>query len=182
MTAPEPVFFSQYFESLFLRAHGDQLTPRLKARLREAGLDVDRLLPAYPVSVGKAALQIAVEEIYPGQDREAALREMGRRFLRGWQSTLLGRAAAAVLRVVGPRRSLMRLEGAFRTGDNFTRIQAEELGPTRVRLRINHVLGAPAYYAGMMQEGGVMTGAKNTRATVESTEGDGAVILVEWDP
>lgn len=181
-TTPERVIFAQWPEALFLKAFADKVTPEVKARLRETGLDLDKALaPAYPFEAQAVWLTIAAEEFYPDLPRDEALHAIGLNFFSGWQETLLGRAAAAMFRVIGPRRSLLRVERAFRTSNNFTEVKAEELGPTCIRLYINEVHGAANYFAGLMVAGGHLTGAANPRATVERLEGPGAFIRVEWD-
>ena len=77
--AQERLMFAHAVEALFGRALRGQVTERLKARLRQAGLDLDRpLLPAYPIAVWIAALEISVSEpaYYEGL-LKAALEEIG---------------------------------------------------------------------------------------------------------
>ncbi|MFL5318758.1 MAG: DUF2378 family protein [Myxococcaceae bacterium] len=182
MPPRERLLFEPFAVSLFLHKHSPAPTPKLKARVRETGLDLDKpLLPGYPAELLPKWLQIAAEELHPHLPTSEAYREIGRQFVRGWQETLIGKAAAGVLRVIGPRRALHRVNSAFRTGDNFVETQAEDLGPTKVRMRFNEVSGAPDYYAGVLHEGGVLTRAKNPRVTVESHDRPGAVLIVEWE-
>lgn len=181
--APSEKFvFEQFAVALFLTKHARPLSAKAKEQLRATGLDIDKpLMPAYPATVIPKWLEVAAEELHPGLPRAEAYRRIGRTFLEGWQETLLGRAAAGVLKVIGPKRTLQRLDRAFRTGDNFIQTEAEELGPTKMRIRFNDVSGVPDYYAGILEQGSVLTNAKNGRVTVESHDRPGATILVEWD-
>ena len=48
--------------------------------------------------------------------KDEALRTLGAQFIRGWQRTALGSAASALLTLLGPARTLTRLDRAIRTG------------------------------------------------------------------
>ena len=57
--ADELLIFEQTIEALYLRALHGRLTPECKARLRQAGLDVDqKLRPAYAFDAWMTFLRI----------------------------------------------------------------------------------------------------------------------------
>ena len=64
--ADELLVFEQTIEAMFHRALNGRLTPRCKARLREAGLDVDQKpRPAYSLDAWMTFLRITAEELLP---------------------------------------------------------------------------------------------------------------------
>jgi uncharacterized protein (TIGR02265 family) len=123
--------FSQGVEVLLNKAHADRLTPQCKQRIREAGIDLDaKLLPAYPRATYLAAQAVLAEELYPGPLPEA-FRAMGERFFQFYLHTGAGKAAGVVIKLLGPRRTMLRTSH-FRQSDNFTSATAVEVSPTRV--------------------------------------------------
>ncbi len=176
------VVFAQAIEAT-LKAVGDQLTPELKAEFRSFGLDVDApLQAAYPDEVRRKLLAAVARHLFPGLPPADAHWELGRRFWVGWSSTLVGRATAQILKVIGTTRALKRMTRNFRTGDNHTEVDVVEDGPGDVRLIFNDVIGMPHYFAGIISAGAQAIGAKDVVVTVEEGTPPGGVIRVRWTP
>mgnify|MGYP002352392928 CR=1 FL=1 len=149
---PDRVSFSPVFEGL-LREHRATLSATAVSRLRDAGIDVSKpLLAAYPYRAWRAAVRILAEEQYPAVPYEAAVREVGRDFMRGYFETTLGRTVLVVLRLLGPRRSLQRMSRNFRTGNNFSETWMHEDAPGDVRLEVNDALAdVPTFIQGLIE-------------------------------
>ena len=99
----QPLDFGQVYEGLFVRGLRGRLT----------------LQPAYPSSVLPACIVLTAQTLYPTEPLEQALKVIGRTFFLGFIDTLLGRAMLGLLRIIGPRRSLERMQRNFRTGSNY---------------------------------------------------------------
>ncbi len=182
MSEPKLVF-NQTIESLFQRALKDSMAPALKAELKASGLDLDKPLdPAYPAESVNRWFALAAKHTFPTLVRDEGLRALGSRFIDGWQQTLLGKATAALLVIVGPTRALRRMTQNFRTGDNFTQVEFEERAKGDVELRFNYVIGGVAFVRGMLEAGGELTRAKNFLVTVVRETNPGAVFSVRFDP
>jgi uncharacterized protein (TIGR02265 family) len=163
-----------------LKGLGPLNTPALRAMLRARGLDVEALPPAVPVEVwGPCLLEIG-RFAWPQVSDEEALRRLGQCFIRGWQRTPIGSAASGLLRLLGPRQTLMRLDRAFRTADNFSRSETVLDGPRTALVRINQVDGRPTFWVGVFEAGLEVVGRKGT-ATLVSHEPPAAVLRLEWD-
>ena len=181
MAVAEQLVFPQTVEGLFVRGLAREMTPGLKARLREAGLDLDRPLAAgYRAADFARWIRLAAEALYPGESEEQALRRMGRHFFVGYMDTLMGRALAPVLRVIGPRRTLERMERNFRSGTNYIEVRTETNGPAEVVLHFNDVHGLPGYYAGIAEQGAGLTGAKGTTVEVLPAPAPRCALRVRW--
>ncbi len=183
---PERLVFPMMVDGL-VRAAGSALTPSLKSALRQKGLDLDaKLPPGWAVTHVGDWLDLVAEARLPGAPRDEALRDLGRAFVHAWQGTLIGGAMSVVLRTVGPARSLARLQRAFRTGDNFTVVTVTDLDappPWRLsRVHINDVLGRPAYYLGVLEQGAALVGAKNAQVTLEQVEGSSVTFHLRYQP
>lgn len=175
--------FAHAVEALFARAFRGEVTERCKVRLRLAGLDLDRpLLPAYPIAVWLAALEITVSELLPHLPREDAFREMGARLLRGYVHTLMGRANFSLLRLLGPVRALERLTAHLRANNNFQETRLTQLGPTEWQLWINTAVSEPAYYEGLLQAALEEVGVQNPRVGAGVRTDDGCTYRVTWGP
>jgi uncharacterized protein (TIGR02265 family) len=177
----EDLDFSSTFEALFVKVYGSQITPELRDRLREVGLDLDRpLLPAYPRRVFAGCCALLAHHAHPELPLDEALRTMGRRTVEGMSKTMLGAAVMGVFKLLGVRRSLPRLTHMFRSGDNYTRGTFEFVGEQSAEVRVSQVNGQPAYTLGLLEAGMDWVGAKEPRVRLLRREGDAAVYLLEW--
>lgn len=179
--AQVPVAFTQAFEGLF-RTLGTAPRPELKRQLREAGVDLERpLQSAYPAATFARCIELVAAELSPGAPRERAHWIAGERFLEGFAQTLMGRAMFGLLRVLGPRRTLLRMERNFRTGNNYLRMRTEELGVGRIRLHVEDHVEEPEYLAGILCFGGQEVGARNLAVTIPERAPGRCTLEVSWD-
>lgn len=186
MEQPQRLVFPNLVEGL-VRATGSAVTPSLKAKLRERGLDLDaKFPPAWEVTHVGAWLDLFAEAKSPGLPRDEALRVLGRAFIEGWGSTLVGGAMSVVLRTVGPERSLSRLQRAFRTGDNFTVVTVTPLdapAPWKLaRVHFSESWQRPSYFLGILEAGAVLVGAKAPTLSIEATDGTGVAFQLSYQP
>lgn len=173
------VIFPAQAEGL-LRGLGADLTPSLKARLKALELDPDRdYPPAWPADRLKAWLDAASDDVYKDFSRDEAHRRIGRRFIDGWQRTLIGAASAQFLKIIGPKRALERLARAFRTGDNYSETAVSFPGE-QVALVAVKTQSLPHYVAGILDGGLALLGVKG-RVSIERVEGEDMQFRVEWE-
>jgi uncharacterized protein (TIGR02265 family) len=131
----EPTFSTTAIEGL-KRALGDVLTPALQAKLAALGVDYGKpLRAAYRQEVWDQALLAAMAVLFPELEREAACFAMGTRYIEGFSSTLLGKAIVELGRLVGPERTLKRMQHNQRSTNNYSAVELEKLGPTHFRIR-----------------------------------------------
>ena len=179
--ATERVVFNSAFEGLFLRALAVDMTPVLMERLKRSGLDVSqRLLPAYPIAVWVAAIELACDAVYPTLTRDDACHRLGRRIIDGYQQTLIGRALFATLRLIGPRRTLDRVAKSFRTSNNFSEARLTEETGRRFALWMNEVETNPHLTAGIIERGLELAGAKEARVVMRSRDAVGCILECSW--
>jgi uncharacterized protein (TIGR02265 family) len=174
----EKLIFAQTVEGL-LRALGP-LNEQDRRALKALGFDVDkRLLPGYPLEQFVALIDFAGEKLAPGtgQVEQAAL--LGRRFMDGYQQTMVGRAMVAAMRMIGPWRTLERLSNKFRTGNNFSQTSITRLGPTEAELWVNHA-SRPGWYVGLVARGLELAGASDVNVAVISGGDEGGRFHVRW--
>lgn len=179
--ADELLVFEQTIEAVFVRALHGRLAPACKARLRQAGLDLDqKLRPAYPFDAWMTFLRITAEELYPGEPLEQGAFKIGEACIDGFRETMLGRAVLSLLRVLGPKRALMRATQNFRAGNNYTESRLKELGPRQFELWMNEVGSLPSFTAGILHAGLRTAGAENILIEMKGYDGHGCTYCISW--
>ncbi|QSQ20766.1 DUF2378 family protein [Pyxidicoccus parkwayensis] len=144
--------YVQVVEGLLQHGLNGRVTPRLKQRLRQVGVDLDRpLLPAYPVPLWTHCLSIIVDEAYPGIPREEAFRRLAETHVQGYGRTVIGRAVFGVMRLLGPRRLVLRIPQTLRATDNYTEVELLERGPTTYEMKMNSVVEPPGYVESLFE-------------------------------
>lgn len=179
--APELVF-APAVEGLFRVGLRDRVTPALAERLRAAGLDLSRpLLPAYPRALWVHVIQLAAASLGPADDPPRALHALGRRMVEGYTETLIGRAMVSVIRLLGPRRVLDRMQHTLRSGGNFNRTRVTELAPRDVLFWLNEPYVDPAYVRGMLERTLEYAGARGLDVAVHARDAEGCTYRVRWE-
>ena len=176
----DKLWFSQSIEGLFVRGVGDQMTPALRAKLLELGLDVKNLQPAYDDAVVTRAIRLVGSTLFADKPETEALRATGRLFMKGFAQTLMGKALVQFMKVIGPRRSLQRMERNFRTGGNYIESRFESLGEGKAHVWFNDVSGIPDFYAGIIQRGGEFAGAEAMTITFAPVTKAECTFVVDW--
>ncbi len=180
--ADHRVVFRAVVESLFFRALKGRVTPALKDRLRREGIDLDQKLAAgYPAEVWSRCMDAAAELVYPELARKDAHWRLGEDLIRGYAESTLGRALFTLSKLAGPMRTIARMEGNFRHGNNYVKTSFVELSPTSAELWLSDVRGQPWVNGGILAEGGRRVGAKNIRVEILETTGSGCTYRVSWD-
>lgn len=177
----ERVIFSSVVEGLLRHGLKGQVTPRLKERLRMAGLELDRpLLPAYPLNLWRHCLNLIAEELYPGVPRPEAFRRLATRHVEGYGSTLFGRAMYRILRLLGPRRVMLRMPETLRSTDNYTEARLVEKGPGAFELHLNSALDAPGYAETLFEGLLRLAGAQQPHAQLVHQDAEATTYLLTW--
>jgi uncharacterized protein (TIGR02265 family) len=174
----EPLVFPQTVEAL-IRALGDRLDLDAERQLAESGVNV-RDLQAVSQQVWSQATRVGAKVLCPDAPVEVGLFELGKRFVVGFEDTLLGRGTIALARVLGPRRSLQRMTANFRNGNNYTETRLVELGPNRYEMWVSNVV-VPEFIRGMILAGLEVSGARHPRVETASFDEEGTTYRISWD-
>jgi uncharacterized protein (TIGR02265 family) len=174
--------FEHTVEGLFRFSLRSRLSAQAWNGLRTVGIDLSKpLLPAYSYDTWRRALELTVADLYPLLPREEGWRRLGQEVVHGMVHTVLGRAMVGVARLLGPLRSLRRLNNTLRSADNYVESRLTELSPTSCEVWINEVMGQPSYYQGILEACIALAGGQRARARVVAREGTGARLHVEWE-
>ena len=177
----EQIEFSQSVEGLFIKGLGSMLTPAIKTSLRATGLDLDKpLRPGYPAAEFHRWIEQVSAAIYPDLQRDEALRRIGHRAVSGLEEGMIGKALSAGLKLIGPRRSLQRVERIFKNNNNYLQASLIELGERDARVALSAVHGLPTYYQGLFEAAVTIIGAKEPKVTLLASPPPGAMLHIEW--
>lgn len=184
MAEKERLVFSPSVEGLFVRGVGSKLTLAIRNEIRAVGIDLDKpLLAAYPVDTYHRAINIVAQRVYPELTAEKAHFEIGSRMIYGLVETLIGKGLVGFAKVVGPRRSLMKVATTSKTSTNFSQNEAREIGPNEVEIIAYPYVGLPELMQGAMVASAEVAGAKNARCDISSWDpkSEKLVLRVRWD-
>lgn len=177
----ERLWFSTVIDAVFIKGLGARMTPELKTQLKALGIDLAKLHPAYPIEAVKKAFALVTKQLFAGVPEEQALHELGVSSMRGYSETLLGKALIQILKLIGVRRSLLRMHTSMRSGNNYLETFSTVVSTNCVELRFSDVSGMPTFYRGILEEGGRMAHAKNLRVSSVPSPAPGHTFRVEWD-
>jgi uncharacterized protein (TIGR02265 family) len=160
---------------------GTRLTERLRARMAEAGVDFSRpLLPGYSPEVFRRCIELAREEAFADRPLEEVQTELAEAGFRAFTSGFVGQAMGGVMRAVGAKRTLQRLDRFLKNGQSEMRLGFVDVAPTECEVTLEPVLGMPHYYRGMILAGGRLLALSALEVSVVRVDGDAATYRVRW--
>lgn len=156
-----------------------ELTPELKVKLVELGVNPDKLLPAYNVAVYVKLIDFIGEQRFPTLEGHERDRALGQEFIRGFGRTLMGKATMAMGSVLGARRATMRLTRTMRTVNNYSAAEAIPLSANSVQVWCHPVL-RPWYYVGVFEQAGWELHGPSYKVELQRFEQERADFLISW--
>jgi len=172
--------YSEVIEGLIQHGLGGRVPSRLRERLGDLGLDVDRLPSTFPVVTWHKCLRVLTEELFPGVPMDEAFRRLARQHVEGYGRTLMGRATLRVMRLLGPRRMVHRLPSVLSATDNYTAGSVEERGPTQFVLSLNSNMQPGAYTESLLEAMLHTCGAAQPQVKRLESREDSATYLLTW--
>ena len=177
-TPSEELVYDFGVESL-LRALGSALTPELKAKMKDAGIDTSKkLLPGYPRAVWERSVALIAVELSQG-DLAVSQRALGARLTQGFAGTALGRMLAPAVRLTGVKRAMKQLPRNLTITNNFMKVTLEELAPTEVRVTASQACPSADFLAGVIEGIARYAGAATCEVSF-SQAGTQTVFAVRW--
>lgn len=166
-------------EGLFFKALRERITPPLQARLKALGIDLSGKPKSVPHAQWKDALRLAATELFDGSEDER-YRQLGNAVLLRHEETVMGKAVIAVMRLMGPTRVLKRINSTLGSGNNYIQANLAPTSLTSWEGTVNECNGNPYYIAGVVQQGLIITGAKDPRVLVSGFDGHSATFQISW--
>ncbi len=151
----------------------------LKKHLLKDGVDVDNLPPGIAVPVVHRILTSVALLAFPGVPVAEGVRRVGLYQTRGWTKTLVGSAASVLIKLIGPKRALSRLNRALRTSSNYHRSETVFANDTEALTTFFDIDGFPEFSAGVLEGGCELVGVRGV-VTIESIFVGGYTLRVKW--
>lgn len=177
----EQIEFSQSVEGLFVKGLAGMLTTDTKNALRSAGLDLDKpLRPGYPAADFHRWVEIAARGQFSDKTQSEGVRRIGNRAISGLEDGLIGKAMAAGLKLIGPKRALQRVDRIFKSNNNYQNATLLELNETNAKVQMSDVFGLPWYYVGVFEAAVSAIGAKEAKVELLASPPPGCVLNITW--
>jgi uncharacterized protein (TIGR02265 family) len=174
------LIYAEVVEGLIRHGLSGKVSLRLRERLRQLGLDVDRPPQTFPVVAWQQCLAVIVEEAFPGVPTEEGFRQLARQHVEGYGRTLLGKATMRVMRLLGPRRMVLRLPHMLGSTDNYTVGVVEERGPTTFELALNSSPMSIGYPEALFESFLTASGAEEPRVKLLQSSAEGSTYQLTW--
>ena len=176
----EQIVYRHPIEGL-VRSIGKRMTPELKQRLREVGLDLDVPIPRNtPRIVFADALRISAKHLYPNEEEQEGFRRLGIGVIEGVEHTLLGKALVAMWPIFGPERVVVRIQENFATVNNYLKTELITHSPSHHVIRVSECNGNPGYLQGIIEAGLLKAGAKELKIDPFDFDGHACSYRVQW--
>ena len=176
--ADPAVVYTSSVEAL-IRALGTRLDEHAHQKFAALGVPLrGKLQPAYPREQWIAACVYGGELLFAGLEPAEQRRRLGRRFIDGYAETMAGRALFTIMRVLGARRSLARIEQNLRTGNNYAKARMVET-EAGAELHLEDQ-PHPEWYQGMVERALEVMGAKNVTVTQLRREANASAYRIEF--
>ncbi|MFZ5445882.1 MAG: DUF2378 family protein [Myxococcota bacterium] len=125
-------------------------------------------------------LKLSAQRLSPHKNEADALEDVGREMLRGYAEGMVGRGLFIVLRLLGPKKALVRMADNYRTADNMTSAKVVDRGPTEVEVEFNSTGGMPTYVRGVISESLVLLDVAGATVDLVSETPEGTRYAVRW--
>ncbi len=129
----------------------------------------------------RQALDATWRRTFPGLSRDDAFRELGRLSVRGYLDTMIGKAVLGMFRLLGVRRSLLKLHQSISGGSNYVKTTSEQVGPTTIEITVHDASEMPTFWEGILLGGAELIHARNLRLSIIARPAPAAGYRVEWD-
>jgi uncharacterized protein (TIGR02265 family) len=175
------VVFGNTVDAMMNRALAGRMTPALRERLKLNGFDFDEPIRAgYPYESWKIWADIIAEEIFPELEVGERYRQLGRLVILGIRETTLGKAIEVLLRMIGPRRAMERMNRNYRASDNFTQVVITNLGPKSLQVRLNEAMDQPTYMQGAFEALIEFSGGKDVKVEIREVALPEVTYFIQW--
>lgn len=133
--------------------------------LREFGLEKARDVDKH---TWERLLRVLARKLKPGAPDDEGLELLGAAMLEGYADGFVGRSLFLVLKLMGPRRALLRMADNFKTADSVTEVVATARGDTHVEMVFNDIGNMPTYVRGLLSRAMTLLGLPTHSVTFEA--------------
>ena len=154
-------------------------SPAYLSGLKALGVD-----PTRPRDVDMATwvgiLELTAKTLAGDLPRDQALFQVGQEFIRGFESSVVGKALFLTLRMLGPRRFVLQVAEGFRTADSIMKPKTRELDAHQIEIEFHTAGGVPTYIQGVLTEAARLVGIAGMAVAFREEPDGRAIYLVSW--
>jgi uncharacterized protein (TIGR02265 family) len=125
-------------------------------------------------------LEVTVAELFPDVPRDEGFRRLGEKAVNGIGYTMIGKVLVQMAKLMGPRRSLLRLPQVFTSMNNFMKMELTEVAPNHFHVHVRETYGHPAYVLGAMQAAMALSEAKGLQVKLVDWTEQQVSVDVKW--
>jgi uncharacterized protein (TIGR02265 family) len=175
------IVFAHTVDGLFYRALKGKVSRQLKAELATLGLDLDKKAIDVERERWAPMLAATVKALYPSLPTDEGYFRLGRAAMDGYESTVMGKALFAMMRLLGPTRTTRRVAENLRNANTYALAKHNELAPNKHEVWVNECNGNPGYLRGVLFGALERTGAQNIKVETLKFDGHAGTFAVSWD-
>ena len=174
--------YAHTVDGFFLRGIKRHLSERLLDRVRdEAGIDLRRRLEVlYALPAWERSVCIAAEELHAGVPQSVAFELLGAALTQGYFDTIVGQVLRPMVVLLGPARTMHRIEASVRSANNYTESSLVRHAPNHFSVIVNEVGPLRDHLRGAVRRGLEVAGAQNLRCEVSSYDDERVVLDISW--
>lgn len=167
-------------EGLYWKALSGRVPSALKEELKTLGLDLDAKPKDVEQELWAKILAATVRHLYPQLSVDDGYFKLGETILKGYETTIMGKALFAMMRMLGPHRVLKRASTNLRNGNTFSEANVKELGGNRYEVWTNECNGNANYLRAIFFGALFRAGAKDLQVKVLTFDGHAATFDISW--
>ena len=152
----------------------------LKSELKALGLDLDGRPRDIEHETWARMLATTVRQLYPTSSTDDGYFRLGATIMEGYESTIMGKALFAMMRMLGPHRVIKRASESLRSGNTYSQATVKPLGGNQYEIWTNECNGNPNYIRAIVTGALQRAGAKDLQVKVLSFDGRQATFDVRW--
>lgn len=160
-----------------LRTHG-LLTPAVEAELSRLGIDTEHVQDI-PFAAWTALLVYSAKLNSPGVPDDEAMIILGRRWVDGYDRTILGKTTAMISRLAGPKKMLLQMTDNWHAANNFYVGTCVARSERHVDITLNVTGVTRLFNVGIMSRMLELIGEKNGRVTSHEAP-PGSHFTITW--
>ena len=176
----ERVMFGSAYEALFQRALRKEMTVTLAVELSKCGVNLEKISAGYSYADWLKTLKVTSDVLYPGKPISATYVYLGERLVESFFETLIGKPLIALLRLMGPERTLARMKKNLRSGNNYAETILTKIGPGDFELWVNESDETRFITFGVLRRGMQFVTDVSLKVELLRTDESGTVFTVKF--
>ncbi|MBL8956003.1 MAG: DUF2378 family protein [Myxococcaceae bacterium] len=167
-------------EGLYWKALRGRVSASLKAELKSLGLDLDSKAVDVQQEVWVKMLAATVRDLWPNLSADEGYYRLGELIVQGYETTIMGKALFAMMKLLGPHRVLKRATSSLQNANTYSTAEVKPLGGNRYEVWTNECNGNANYLRAVLFSALSHAGAAGLQVKVLTYDGHAASFDISW--